>query len=443
MTKREQILQLVKEYYEETFAQKKSFAKGDHIAYGGRKFDNEEMVNLVDAALEFWLTTGRFANQFEKDFANFLGIKHCLLTNSGSSANLLAFMALTSPLLKERAIQRGDEVITVAAGFPTTIAPIVQYGAIPVFVDVTIPQYNIDCSQLTNALSSATKAIMVAHTLGNPFNLQEVKAFCDQHNLWLIEDNCDALGAQYFYNGKYEFTGTIGDIGTSSFYPPHHITMGEGGAVYTNNSMLSKIVASLRDWGRDCYCPSGKDNSCKQRFSRQFGDLPVGYDHKYVYSHFGYNLKVTDMQASVGCAQLKKLPDFIQSRRTNWKYLREQFDDLEDIFYLPEAENNANPSWFGFALTLKSEAKFKRIDLIKYLEKKNIQTRLLFAGNLLKHPCFDQMRDNGIGYKVIGNLENTDKIMNNTFWIGVYPGMNKEMLDYMIEEIKTFVAKIK
>jgi CDP-6-deoxy-D-xylo-4-hexulose-3-dehydrase len=443
MTKREQILQLVKEYYEETFAQKKSFAKGDHIAYGGRKFDNEEMVNLVDAALEFWLTTGRFANQFEKDFANFLGIKHCLLTNSGSSANLLAFMALTSPLLKERAIQRGDEVITVAAGFPTTIAPIVQYGAIPVFVDVTIPQYNIDCSQLTNALSSATKAIMVAHTLGNPFNLQEVKAFCDQHNLWLIEDNCDALGAQYFYNGKYEFTGTIGDIGTSSFYPPHHITMGEGGAVYTNNSMLSKIVASLRDWGRDCYCPSGKDNSCKQRFSRQFGDLPVGYDHKYVYSHFGYNLKVTDMQASVGCAQLKKLPDFIQSRRTNWKYLREQFDDLGDIFYLPEAENNANPSWFGFALTLKSEAKFKRIDLIKYLEKKNIQTRLLFAGNLLKHPCFDQMRDNGIGYKVIGNLENTDKIMNNTFWIGVYPGMNKEMLDYMIEEIKTFVAKIK
>lgn len=443
MTKREQILQLVKEYYEETFAQKKSFAKGDHIAYGGRKFDNEEMVNLVDAALEFWLTTGRFANQFEKDFANFLGIKHCLLTNSGSSANLLAFMALTSPLLKERAIQRGDEVITVAAGFPTTIAPIVQYGAIPVFVDVTIPQYNIDCSQLTNALSSATKAIMVAHTLGNPFNLQEVKAFCDQHNLWLIEDNCDALGAQYFYNGKYEFTGTIGDIGTSSFYPPHHITMGEGGAVYTNNSMLSKIVASLRDWGRDCYCPSGKDNSCKQRFSRQFGDLPVGYDHKYVYSHFGYNLKVTDMQASVGCAQLKKLPDFIQSRRTNWKYLREQFDDLEDIFYLPEAENNANPSWFGFALTLKSEAKFKRIDLIKYLEKKNIQTRLLFAGNLLKHPCFDQMRDNGVGYKVIGNLENTDKIMNNTFWIGVYPGMNKEMLDYMIEEIKTFVAKIK
>jgi CDP-6-deoxy-D-xylo-4-hexulose-3-dehydrase len=443
MTKREQILQLVKEYYEETFAQKKSFAKGDHIAYGGRKFDNEEMVNLVDAALEFWLTTGRFANQFEKDFANFLGIKHCLLTNSGSSANLLAFMALTSPLLKERAIQRGDEVITVAAGFPTTIAPIVQYGAIPVFVDVTIPQYNIDCSQLTNALSSATKAIMVAHTLGNPFNLQEVKAFCDQHNLWLIEDNCDALGAQYFYNGKYEFTGTIGDIGTSSFYPPHHITMGEGGAVYTNNSMLSKIVASLRDWGRDCYCPSGKDNSCKQRFSRQFGDLPVGYDHKYVYSHFGYNLKVTDMQASVGCAQLKKLPDFIQSRRTNWKYLREQFDDLGDIFYLPEAENNANPSWFGFALTLKSEAKFKRIDLIKYLEKKNIQTRLLFAGNLLKHPCFDQMRDNGVGYKVIGNLENTDKIMNNTFWIGVYPGMNKEMLDYMIEEIKTFVAKIK
>ena len=326
---------------------RKIFCKRRHIAYGGRKFDNEEMVNLVDAALEFWLTTGRFANQFEKDFANFLGIKHCLLTNSGSSANLLAFMALTSPLLKERAIQRGDEVITVAAGFPTTIAPIVQYGAIPVFVDVTIPQYNIDCSQLTNALSSATKAIMVAHTLGNPFNLQEVKAFCDQHNLWLIEDNCDALGAQYFYNGKYEFTGTIGDIGTSSFYPPHHITMGEGGAVYTNNSMLSKIVASLRDWGRDCYCPSGKDNSCKQRFSRQFGDLPVGYDHKYVYSHFGYNLKVTDMQASVGCAQLKKLPDFIQSRRTNWKYLREQFDDLGDIFYLPEAENNANPSWFG------------------------------------------------------------------------------------------------
>jgi CDP-4-dehydro-6-deoxyglucose reductase, E1 len=443
MTKREQILQLVKEYYEETFAQKKTFVKGDYIAYGGRKFDDEEIVNIVDSALEFWLTTGRFANQFEKDFADFLGVKHCLLTNSGSSANLLAFMALTSPLLKERAIHRGDEVITVAAGFPTTIAPIIQYGAIPVFVDVTIPHYNIDCSQLANALSAATKAIMVAHTLGNPFNLKEVKAFCDQHNLWLIEDNCDALGSQYFYNGKYEFTGTIGDIGTSSFYPPHHITMGEGGAVYTNNSLLSKIVASLRDWGRDCYCSSGKDNSCKQRFSRQFGDLPVGYDHKYVYSHFGYNLKVTDMQAAVGCAQLKKLPAFIKARQENWAYLRNNLKELEDTFSLPEAENNSEPSWFGFALTLKSEAKFKRVDLIKYLEAKNIQTRLLFAGNLLKHPCFDQMRKNKSGYRIIGNLTNTDKIMNDTFWIGVYSGMNKDKLDCMIEEIKAFVAKNK
>ena len=317
MTTREEILQLVKKYYEETFANKKTYEEGDRIAYGGRKFDDEEMVNLVDSALDFWLTTGRFSQQFEKEFAEFMGVKHCLLTNSGSSANLLAFNALTSPLLKERAIRRGDEVITVAAGFPTTIAPIIQFGAIPVFVDVTIPQYNIDCRMLEQALSSKTKAVMIAHTLGNPFDLATIRDFCTKHNLWLVEDNCDALGSKYFIDGEWKYTGTIGDIGTSSFYPPHHITMGEGGAVYTNNSLLNRIVASFRDWGRDCYCPSGKDNTCLNRFTRQFGELPIGYDHKYVYSHFGYNLKVTDMQAAIGCAQLKKLPAFVEARRKN------------------------------------------------------------------------------------------------------------------------------
>ena len=437
--KRQQILQLVEEYYKETFSAQKEFSDGDRIAYGGRKFDEKEMINLVDSSLDFWLTTGRYAERFETDFAKFLNVKHCLLVNSGSSANLLAFMALTSPLLEKRAIERGDEVITVAASFPTTISPIIQYGAVPVFVDVAIPQYNIDCSKLEAALSPKTKAVMIAHTLGNPFDLLLVRDFCKKHNLWLIEDNCDALGSQYFIDGQWKFTGTIGDIGTSSFYPPHHITMGEGGAVYTNNSLLNRIVASFRDWGRDCFCPSGKDDTCKHRFTQQHGELPLGYDHKYVYSHLGYNLKVTDMQAAIGCAQLQKLPDFVRARRENWNYLNTQLSDLSNLFYLPQAVENSNPSWFGFLLTLKPEAPFNRIDLVKHLEKHNIQTRLLFAGNLLMHPCFDAMRNQKKGYRIAGTLDNTDIIMNNTFWIGVYPGMQKAMLDYMVEKIKEFV----
>lgn len=441
MTTREEILQLVRKYYEENFANRKAYEEGDRIAYGGRKFDDEEMVNLVDSALDFWLTTGRFAQQFEREFAEFMGVKHCLLTNSGSSANLLAFNALTSPLLKERAIRRGDEVITVAAGFPTTIAPVIQFGAVPVFVDVTIPQYNIDCRMLEQALSPKTKAVMIAHTLGNPFDLKTLREFCTKHNLWLVEDNCDALGSKYFIDGKWKYTGTIGDIGTSSFYPPHHITMGEGGAVYTNNALLNRIVASFRDWGRDCYCPSGKDDTCQNRFTRQFGELPMGYDHKYVYSHFGYNLKVTDMQASIGCAQLKKLPAFVEARRKNWQFLRDRLADLNDIFELPAPAENSKPSWFGFLLTLKPNAPFKRVDLIKYLENKNIQTRLLFSGNILKHPCFDEMRATGDGFRVVGDLRNTDRIMNDTFWIGVYPGMTPPMLEMMVNTIKEFCKR--
>ena len=441
MTKREEILKLVKEYYAETFAQPKEYKEGDRIGYGGRKFDEREMVNLVDSALDFWLTTGRYAERFEEEFARYMGVKYCLLTNSGSSANLLAFMALTSPLLKERAIRRGDEVITVAAGFPTTISPMIQYGAVPVFVDVTIPQYNINCDMLEQALSPKTKAVMIAHTLGNPFDLQTIRDFCNKHNLWLVEDNCDALGSEYFIDGQWKQTGTIGDIGTSSFYPPHHITMGEGGAVYTNNPLLKRIVASFRDWGRDCYCASGKDDTCKHRFTMQFGELPLGYDHKYVYSHFGYNLKVTDMQAAIGCAQLEKLPDFTRIRRENWEYLKEELTELEEYFELPEPMENSCPSWFGFLLTLKPTMPFSRVDLVKYIESKNIQTRLLFSGNILKHPCFDEMRRSGEGYRVVGTLENTDRIMNDSFWIGVYPGMTQPMLEAMVNTIKEFVKQ--
>lgn len=389
--------------------------------------------------MEFWLTTGKYSEQFEKDFAEFLGVKTCSLTNSGSSANLLAFMALTSPKLGDRRIKRGDEVITVAAGFPTTVAPIIQYGAVPVFVDVEIPTYNIDCSRLEEALSDKTKAVMVAHTLGNPFDLETVKNFCDKNNLWLIEDNCDALGSKYFYNNEWRYTGTIGDIGTSSFYPPHHMTMGEGGAVYTNNTMLKRLIESFRDWGRDCWCASGKDDTCKNRFSQQFGELPYGYDHKYVYSHFGYNLKVTDMQAAIGCSQLKKLPQFIEIRKRNWNLLKDGLKDLQDVFVLPEPTKNSDPSWFGFILTVKENAGFTRDEIVSYLESKNIQTRMLFAGNILKHPCFDEMRASGEGFRVAGNLSNTDKIMNNTFWVGVYPGITEDMCGYMVEQIKSFV----
>lgn len=436
---RQQILDLTKEYCEKYHNQKKDFVEGDRIPYASRVYDSEEMVNLVDSALEFWLTAGRYTDEFEKNFAKYLNVRFCSLVNSGSSANLCAFMALTSPLLKERRINRGDEVITVAAGFPTTVAPIIQYGAIPVFVDVTIPQYNIDVTMLEEALSNKTKAVMVAHTLGNPFDLKAVKEFCDKHNLWLVEDNCDALGSKYEIDGEERFTGTIGDIGTSSFYPPHHMTMGEGGAVYTNNPLLHKIIRSFRDWGRDCVCPPGKDNICGHRFDKQYGELPLGYDHKYVYSHFGYNLKVTDMQAAVGVAQLKKFPSFIERRRYNFNRLYEGLSCLQDKLILPQPCPNSKPSWFGFLITCKQGV--NRNKLVTYIEKNGIQTRTLFAGNLIKHPCFDELRKNKQGYRVIGSLKNTDRIMNDTFWIGVYPGMTDEKIDYMIKTIRECVEK--
>lgn len=432
---RETILNMVKEYHD-TFHLKNEYKEGDRISYASRVYDHEEMINLVDSSLEFWLTSGRYTDEFEARFAEFLNVKYCSLVNSGSSANLVAFMTLTSPLLKERAIKRGDEVITVAAGFPTTVTPIIQFGAVPVFVDVTIPQYNIDVTMLEEALSDKTKAVMIAHTLGNPFDLQAVKDFCDKHNLWLVEDNCDALGSKYIINGEEKYTGTIGDIGTSSFYPPHHMTMGEGGAVYTNNPLLNKIIKSFRDWGRDCVCPSGMDNLCKHRFDKQYGELPLGYDHKYVYSHFGYNLKATDMQAAIGVAQLKKFPTFIEKRRNNFNLLKEGLKELEDKLILPEPVQNSEPSWFGFLITVKEGV--DRNALVQFIEKNGIQTRMLFAGNLIKHPCFDEMRANSQGYRVVGSLEVTDKIMNNTFWIGVYPGMNDKMIETMVKTIKKF-----
>lgn len=430
--KEQQILQLVREYCDE-FHQRSAYKEGDRIPYASRVYDSEEMVNLVDSALEFWLTSGRYTDEFEKEFAKYLGVKFCSLVNSGSSANLLAFMTLTSPLLGDRQINRGDEVITVAAGFPTTVTPMIQYGAVPVFVDVTIPQYNIDVNQLENALSEKTKAVMIAHTLGNPFDLGVVKEFCDKHNLWLVEDNCDALGSEYTLNGKSYLTGTVGDIGTSSFYPPHHMTMGEGGAVYTNNPLLNRISRSFRDWGRDCVCPSGCDNLCGHRFDKQYGQLPLGYDHKYVYSHFGYNLKATDMQAAIGCAQIKKFPSFVQRRRANFERLRKALECVGDKLILPMPVENSNPSWFGFCITCRDGVNREKV--VPYIESKGVQTRMLFAGNLVKHPCFDQMRETGEGYRVIGDLANTDKIMNSTFWIGVYPGMTDEMIDYMAKTI--------
>jgi len=423
--------------YCEAFHNKTEYKIGDRVSYARRVYDKEEMMNLVDSSLEFWLTSGRYTKDFESGLSNYLGVRYCSLVNSGSSANLLAFMTLTSPLLKDRKINPGDEVITVAAGFPTTVAPIIQYGAVPVFVDVTIPQYNIDVKMLEEAYSTKTKAVMLAHTLGNPFDLKAVKDFCDKYNLWLIEDNCDALGSEYTLNGTNYKTGTIGDIGTSSFYPPHHMTMGEGGAVYTNNPLLHKIIRSLRDWGRDCSCPSGVDNQCGHRYDGQYGELPKGYDHKYVYSHFGYNLKVTDMQAAIGCAQLKKIEGFVEKRRENFSYLTEQLQDVKDKLILPVACEDSNPSWFGYILTCHSGV--NRNSVVEYLERHGVQTRMLFAGNLIKHPCFDEMRTKKAGYRQIGSLEITDYIMNNTFWIGVYPGMTAEMIDYMAQVIKEAV----
>jgi len=429
---REKILDQVSEYYIK-YHVKDEYKDGDRISYAARIYDSQELINLVDSSLEFWLTSGRYTNRFEKEFAEFIGAKYCALVNSGSSANLLAFMALTSPLLGERAIGKDDEVITVAAGFPTTIAPIIQYGAIPVFVDVTIPQYNIDITLLEKAYTKRTKAVMLAHTLGNPFNIKAVNEFCHSHNLWLIEDNCDSLGSKYYYNGEWRYTGTIGDIGTSSFYPPHHMTMGEGGAVYTNNSFLSKIIRSMRDWGRDCECPSGVDDFCGHRFDRQYGGLPLGYDHKYVYSHFGYNLKATDMQAAIGCAQLKKLPDFIQKRKENFTFLYKNLLGASNKIILPETEKASDPSWFGFLITC-SDA--RRNQIVEHLENNRIQTRMLFAGNLLMHPCFENMKRNAKGYRVIGDLVNTDRIMRDSFWVGVYPGMTEAMLTKMVNCIK-------
>ncbi len=430
---RAKILEEVKEYAEK-FHAVKPYSEGDRIPYARRVYGSEEMVNLVDSSLEFWLTSGRYTDEFEKKFAEYLGVKFVSLVNSGSSANLGAFMALTSPLLKERRVRRGDEVITVAAGFPTTVAPIIQYGAVPVFIDVTIPQYNIDVTKLEDALSDKTKAVMIAHTLGNPFDLKAVKDFCTKHNLWLIEDNCDALGSKYMIDGEEKFTGTIGDIGTSSFYPPHHMTMGEGGAIYTNNALLNKCIRSMRDWGRDCVCPSGRDNFCGHRFDGQYGELPYGYDHKYVYSHFGYNLKATDLQAAVGCAQIVKFPSFVERRRHNFDRLWEGLKDCQDKLILPEPCEGSKPSWFGFMMTVREGV--NRTEVVKYIEDHGVQTRNLFAGNLTKHPCFDEMRASGEGYRIVGELTNTDRIMNDTFWIGVYPGMTDEMIDYMIKTIR-------
>ena len=429
---REQILEAVREY-SQTYHAKKEYKSGDRIPYASRVYDEEEMVNLVDSSLEFWLTSGKYTDEFEKEFAKYLGVKYCSVVNSGSSANLVAFSALTSPLLGERRVKRGDEVITVAAGFPTTVTPIIQYGAVPVFVDVTIPQYNIDVTQLEAALSDKTKAVMIAHTLGNPFDLKAVKAFCDKHSLWLVEDNCDALGSKYIIDGEEKFTGTVGDIGTSSFYPPHHMTMGEGGAVYTDNPVLNKAIRSFRDWGRDCVCPSGKDNLCGHRFDNQYGELPLGYDHKYVYSHFGYNLKVTDMQAAVGCAQLKKLSGFTEKRIHNFNRLKEALACVQDKIILPEACANAVPSWFGFMMTCKTGVDKNKV--VNYIEQHGVQTRMLFAGNLTKQPCFDEMRASKTGYRVIGDLSVTDRIMADTVWVGVYPGMTDKMLDDMAQII--------
>ena len=472
-------------------ASRKPFIPGDRIPYAGRVFDETEITTLVDSSLDFWLTTGRYAERFERELADFIGIQHCSLVNSGSSANLLAFMALTSSKLGDKRIQPGDEVITVAAGFPTTVAPIIQYGAVPVFVDVSLPTYNVDVTQLEPALSDKTKAVMLAHTLGNPFDISAVKAFCDKNNLWLIEDNCDALGSRYRLNNStiqqfndsplqqfndstiqqfnastiqqfnasplqqfndFQYTGTFGHIATSSFYPPHHITLGEGGAVYTDDTLLKRLVESFRDWGRDCWCPSGRDNTCGNRFGQQFGELPFGYDHKYVYSHFGYNLKATDMQAAIGCAQLQKLPGFIEARKKNWRLLRDGLAGLEDRLILPEATINSDPSWFGFLLTVREGSGLSRDRVVNHLEGKGIQTRMLFAGNLIKHPCFDEMRLSGKGFRVVPNttvqqfnrstgspstpLPVTDSIMRDTFWVGVYPGMTKEMIEYMVEMIR-------
>ena len=440
---RDAIKQMVAEYYNDfkrPEQDKADFQPGDRISYASRVYDEKEMLSLTDAMLDFWLTTGRFSESFEKEFAKWMGVKYAHLVNSGSSANLIAFTVLTAPELGERQIRRGDEVITVACAFPTTVTPMLQYGAVPVFVDVTVPQYNINVDRLEEALSDKTKAVMIAHTLGNPFDLEQVKAFCDRHHLWLIEDNCDALGSEYTIDGVTKYTGTWGDIGTSSFYPPHHMTMGEGGCVYTDNPVLHRLILSYRDWGRDCICPSGRDNFCGHRYDGQYGQLPPGYDHKYVYSHWGYNLKVTDLQAAIGLEQLRKMQGFAEKRRANWERLRAALLEVQDRILLPEPAKNSNPCWFGFLISVKEEAGVSRNFVTGYLEDHNIQTRLLFSGNLIKHPCFDQIRGTD-AYRVVGDLDVTEFIMNQSFWVGVYPGMTDAMIDYMARVIIEAVSQ--
>ncbi|TVQ43443.1 MAG: lipopolysaccharide biosynthesis protein RfbH [Gloeocapsa sp. DLM2.Bin57] len=426
---RNKVLEAVQEYYQVKFGSRSFIPGQTYVPVSGKVFDDQELVKLVDSSLDFWLTTGRYAVEFETKFAEWMGVKHCLLVNSGSSANLVALSALTSAKLGEKRLKPQDEVITVAAGFPTTVNPIFQNQLVPVFLDVKLPSYDLDIDQLEAALSDKTKAIMIAHTLGNPFNLEAVMAFAQKHDLWVIEDNCDAVGS--VYNGQK--TGTFGHLATVSFYPAHHMTMGEGGAVLTSDSRLKKIVESFRDWGRDCWCPPGVDNTCGKRFAWQLGDLPFGYDHKYTYSHVGYNLKMTDMQAAVGVAQLAKLPEFIAKRQENFKFLKTQLADLQDFLVLPQPAANSEPSWFGFPIMVKEDAPFTRNDLVKYLEDKRIGTRLLFGGNLVRQPIYQ-----GLNYRVIGDLANTDKVMAGVFWIGVFPGLTEEMLTYTCTVIREF-----
>jgi len=434
---RREILRKVAEFYQREYSKRNIYIPNKSIIHcAGRVFDEKELINLVDSSLDFWLTHGRYSCLFEKNFAKLIGVNHCALVNSGSSANLLAFMALTVDALGKRKIKRGDEIITVATAFPTTVAPIVQYGAIPVFVDITPDTYNIDTKQLKKAISKRTKAVMLAHTLGNPFEVNTVKDFCNNYGLWLIEDNCDSLGSKY--GGRY--TGSFGDIATSSFYPAHHITTGEGGAVYTDNSLLAKAIVSLRDWGRDCCCDTGKDDTCGKRFSQQLGKLPFGYDHKYTYSYFGYNLKATEMQAAIGCAQLEKLPFFIKKRKENFNELYDGLNDLRKYFLLPKATDKSEPSWFGFILTIKQGAVFTRSDIVSHLEANKIQCRFIFAGNIVRQPCFDMLQKNK-DYRVIGDLKHTDNVMNNSFWVGVYPGLNKIMLKKITNTIRMFMRR--
>jgi CDP-6-deoxy-D-xylo-4-hexulose-3-dehydrase len=429
---KKEIFNLVTKYYIEKHKVKVFVPGKTYIPYAGRVYDEKEIISLVDSALDFWLTAGRFAKQFENDFAKFLGVKHCVLTNSGSSANLLAISALTSPKLGERRLKPGDEVLTTACAFPTTVNPIIQNNLIPVFMDVDVGTYNIKTDKIEGSISKKTKAIFLAHTLGNPFDLDKICKICEKYNLWLIEDNCDALGSRY--NEKY--TGTFGHIATFSFYPAHHITMGEGGALVTNDNQLKKLIKSFRDWGRDCWCEPGCDNTCGKRFGWQLGNLPFGYDHKYIYSHIGYNLKITDMQAAIGVEQLKKLPLFIKARKNNFKLLYEGLKKYEKYFILPEVESKADPSWFGFLLTVRSDAGFTRDEIVKYLENNKIAIRMLFAGNIIRHPSFENVK-----YRINGNLKNTDFIMNNTFWVGVYPGYTEKIIKYLLEKIFTFIKK--